>query len=213
MTALLAVLAVLLLLGLVPVGVTLRYDSGAMEVKLKLGPFRIPIYPVGQPHGKKLARQYGRKVKAEREKRKKKAEKKARKKKPRERKEKKLSFDELMQLLGLAWKAVGGLPRKLVVKELYLHVTYREDDAARAAIGYGRAWAVAGTALPVLERVFRIRKQDVGVDLDYEREPMEVFARLDIHILIGTAALLAFRTGFGALKLLLSSKIKGSVKE
>ena len=208
MTALLIVLAVLLLIGFLPAGVKLRYDDGDVEMKLKLGPFRVPLLPARQPRGKKLARRHGKKIKAGRESKKKRAEKRARNKK-----KKKLSFEELMQFVSLALEMVGKLPRKLMMNELYLHVTYSGSDAARAAIGYGRAWAVVGSALPVLERAFRIRKRDVGVDLDYGRESLEVFARLDVHMLVGTAALLAFGAGFRAFKLLLAGKIKRKMKE
>lgn len=229
MTALLIVLAVLLLIGFLPAGVKLRYDDGDVEMKLKLGPFRVPLLPARQPRGKKLARRHRKKIKAGRESMKKRAEKRARNKKKKEeekrkpkeqrtrerleKKKKKLSFEELMQFVSLALEVVGKLPRKLMMNELYLHVTYSGSDAARAAIGYGRAWAVVGSALPVLERAFRIRKRDVGVDLDYGRESLEVFARLDVHMLVGTAALLAFGAGFRALKLLLAGKIKRKMKE
>lgn len=229
MTALLIVLGVLVLIGLLPAGVKLRYDDGDVEAKLKLGPLRVPLLPVRQPRGKKLARRHGKKIKAEQESRKKKAEKRARKKKKKEeekqkpkeqrareraeRRRKKLSFEDLTQLLGLALEVVGKLPKKLMMNELYLHVTYSGSDAAQAAIGYGRSWAVVGAVLPVLERAFRIRKRDVGVDLDYGRESLEVFARLDVHMLVGTAALLAFGVGFRALKVLLVSKIKHKMKE
>lgn len=224
MTALFIVLAGLLVLGFLPMGAKLRYDDGDLEVRLKIGPFRIPLLPVKQPHGKKLAKQHGRKIRAEQKKLKKKAEKKARKKKKAEeekqktkeqrarerleQKKKKLSFDELMQIARLALDMAGRLPRKLTVNELYLHVTFGGRDAAKAAVGYGRAWAAVGAAMPVLRKTFRIRRENVGVELDCERENLGIFGRLDIHMLVGTATLLAFGTGFRFLKLLIENKLK-----
>lgn len=227
MTGLLITLAVLLLLGLIPAGAKVRYDDGDLEVKIKAGPFRVPLLPSKQLHGKKLAKQHGKKVKADREKLKKKALKKVRKKKKKEEEKKKpkeqrarermekkrLSVGELMQLARLGLETVGKLPRKLIMKELYLHVIYGGSDAAQAAIGYGRACGVTAIALPILEKAFRIRKRDVGVELDYGRETMGIFARLDVHMLLGTAALLAFGAGFRFLKLLIESKIKQKMEK
>ncbi len=224
MTALVIVLAVLLLIGLLPAGVKLRYDNGDLEMRLKLGPFRVPLLPTKPLHGKKLARQHRRKVRAGQEKLKKKAQKKALKRKKKEeekkktkeqrkqerleRKKKKLSLSDLMRFLRLAVETAGKLPRKLRINELYLHVICGGKDADQAAIGYGRTWAAVGTALPVLERAFRIRRRDVGVELDYGQASVGIIARLDIHMLIGAAALLAFGTGFRFLKILIANKFK-----
>lgn len=229
MTGLLIALAVLLLFGLLPAGAKVRYDDGDLEVKIKAGPVCVPLLPSKQMHGKKLAKQHSKKVKADREKLKKKALKKVRKKKKKEeekkkskeqrarermeKKKKRLSLGELMQIARLGLETVGKLPRKLIMKELYLHVKYGGSDAAQAAIGYGRACGVTAIALPVLEKAFRIRKRDVGVELDYGREKMGIFARLDVHMLIGTAALLAFGAGFRFLKLLIASKIKQKMEK
>lgn len=229
MTGLLIALAVLLLIGFIPAGAKVRYDDGDLEVKIKAGPFCVPLLPSKQQHGKKLARQYNKKVKADREKLKKKALKKVQKKKKKEeekkkpkeqqarerleKKKKKLSLDELMQLARIALKTVSKLPRKLVMKELCLHVKCGGGDAAQAAIGYGRVCAVTATALPILEKALRIRKRDVGVELDYGRENMGIFARLDVHMLVGTAVLLAFGAGFRFLKLLIESKIKHKMEK
>ena len=229
MTGLLIALAVLLLIGLLPAGAKVQYDDGDLAVTIKAGPFRIPLLPAKQPHGKKLAKQHRKKVKAAQEKLKKKALKKVQKKKKKEeekkkpkeqrdrerleKKKKKLTLDELIQLARIGLGMARKLPRKLVMKELYLHVVYGGGDAAQAAIGYGRACAVTAAALPILEKTFRIRRRDVGVELDYGRETMGIFARLDVHMLVGTAALLAFGAGFRFLKLLIEGKIKSKMKK
>lgn len=229
MTGLLIALGVLLLIGFLPAGAKVRYDDGDLEVRIKAGPFCVPLLPSRQPHGKKLARQHRKKVMAEQKKLKKKALKKVRKKKkkeeekkkPREqrarerleKKKKRLPLDELMQLARVALETVCKLPRKLIMKELCLHVAYGGSDAAQAAIGYGRACAVTATALPILEKAFRIRKRDVGVELDYGRETMGIFARLDVHMLVGTAALLAFGAAFRFLKILIAGKIKQKMEK
>jgi len=123
-------------------------------------------------------------------------------------KKKKLTLGELLPFAQLALRVVGSLPRKLLVRELYLHAVFGGKDAAGAAIGYGRAWALIGAALPPLERCFRIRKRDVGVELDCDRTAPGLFARLDIRMRVGTAVLLAVSAAARAAVIFLQNKRK-----
>lgn len=237
MTALCIVLAVLLLAGLLPVGARVRYDDGELSIQLAAGPVRIALYPAKPLHGRKLAKQFARQREKELAKQRKKAEKarkkaaeKARKKAERKarkkpaatgaapqpapapvkpvKKKKKLTPAELLPLAKLALRVVGSLPRKLLVRELYLHAVFGGKDAAGAATGYGRAWALVGSALPPLERCFRIRKRDVGVELDCDRTALGLFARLDIRMRVGTAVFLAVSAAARAVVILIQNKRK-----
>lgn len=135
---------------------------------------------------------------------------KAKKKKPEKKRKpkKKLSLEELLPIVKLALKVVGDLPRRLILRELRLHVVCGGADAARAAAGYGRAWAAVGAAVPALERCFRIQKRDVGVALDYGRESVGIDALLDIRMRIGTAVLLALDAGVRFAAILVKNKFK-----
>jgi len=239
MTALWIVLAVLLLIGLLPVGGRVRYDDGGLFIQLAAGPVHIGLYPAKPLHGKKLAKQFARQREKElarqekkagkarekaAEKARKKAERKNRKKpvpdaaasqpapaKPAPKK-KKLTLGELLPWARFALRVAGSLPRKLLVRELYLHAVFGGKDAAGAAIGYGRAWALVGTALPVLERCFRIQKRDVGVELDYDRTALGLYARLDIRMRVGTAVFFAVSAAARAVVMLLQNKRKSKEK-
>ncbi len=224
MTALGIVLAVLLLIGLLPVGARVRYDDGDLTVQLAAGPVRIGLYPAKPLHGKKLARQFAKQQRKELVKRQKKLEKarkkaveKARKKRGEALpepagKKKKIPLDQLLPLAKLALRVVGSLPRKLLVRELYLHAVFGGKDAAEAASGYGRAWALIGSVLPPLERCFRIRKRDVGVELDYGRTKLALTARLDIRMRVGTAVWLALSAAARAVVILIQNKRKSKKK-
>ena len=111
--------------------------------------------------------------------------------------------DGILQLLDLAFDTLGDLRRKLRVDELTLYVRIGgSDDPAKAAMGYGRAWAAIGAITPGLERLFVIKKRDIRPALDYTISNTQVDARLVTTITIGRSLALAVRAGIRFLKLL-----------
>ena len=112
-------------------------------------------------------------------------------------------MQEILDLARLAADTLGNLRRKLRMEELMLRVRFGGgDDAAKTAILYGRAWAVIGALLPCLERIFVIKKRDIGAELDYNvDEKMAVDAHTVLTITIGRALALALRAGIGFLKI------------
>ena len=156
---LLVIFAVLVLIGCIPVGVDARYSADGVFLTAKLGPFRLqllPQKPKKKPKKRKPQQKQPKKTPA-------KAEPQAKKPNPL------LSggVDGLMQLLDLAFDTLGDLRRKLRVNELTLYVLIGgADDPAKAAMGYGRAWAAIGAITPSLERLFVIKKRDIRPALD-----------------------------------------------
>ena len=111
--------------------------------------------------------------------------------------------DGLIQLLDLAFDTLGNLRRKLRVNELTLYVHIGgSDDPAKAAMGYGRAWAAIGAITPSLERLFVIKKRDIRPALDYTISNTQVDAHLVTTITIGRSLALALRAGIRFLKIL-----------
>ena len=109
----------------------------------------------------------------------------------------------LMQLLDLAFGTLGDLRRKLRVNELTLYVLIGgADDPAKAAMGYGRAWAAIGAITPSLERLFVIKKRDIRPALDYTISNTQIDAHLVTTITIGRSLALALRAGIRFLKIL-----------
>ena len=191
----LLIFAIFFLIGCIPVGADVSYLGGALTVKAKIGLLRLTLLP---KKPKKPQKQ--KKPKKSKEKPMPKPEKPKEKKKPQL-----LSggISGVMELLQFACDTLGDLRRKLRMERLELHVYFGAgDDAAKTAVSYGRAWALIGAMLPMLERIFVIKERDIGAELDYNKEEkMTLDARLRITITIGRAFALALRAGIRFLKI------------
>ena len=192
---LLVILAVLVLIGCIPVGVDARYSADGVFLTAKLGPFRLqllPQKPKKKPKKRKPQQKQPKKTPAKAE--------------PQEKKPNPLlsgGVDGLMQLLDLAFDTLGDLRRKLRVNELTLYVLIGgADDPAKAAMGYGRAWATIGAITPSLERLFVIKKRDIRPALDYTISNTQIDAHLVTTITIGRSLAFALRAGIRFLKIL-----------
>ena len=192
---LLVILAVLVLIGCIPVGVDARYSADGVFLAARLGPFRLQLLP-----------QKPKKKPKKRKPQQKQPEKTPAKAGPQEKKPNPLlsgGMDGLMQLLDLAFDTLGDLRRKLRVNELTLYVRIGgADDPAKAAVGYGRAWAAIGALTPSLERLFVIKKRDIRPALDYTISNTQIDAHLVTTITIGRSLTLALRAGIRFLKIL-----------
>lgn len=221
MTALLVVALVLLAIGLLPVGVWVQFDRGALALRVKVGPFGIPILPKRTPSIKKLSRQAKNRVKLAEKQEKKLAKKQEKKQKkqakkqakkaaqpPKEKKKPKLSPAFLLELARIGVGFLGGLRRKLYLPELTVYLCMGGADAAAQAEGYARAWAILGAASPVLDNTFRIGKQDLQAVLDWSVTSTECFARVEARLRVGGVVYLALRAGVQFLKAMLQNKKK-----
>ena len=184
---LLAIFAALVLIGCIPVGVDARYNAEGVFLAAKLGPIRLQLLP-------------------QKPKKKKKQQKKPEKAASQEKKPNPIlsgGVDEILQLLDIVLDTLGDLRRKLRVNELTLYVRIGgSDDPAKAAMGYGRAWAAIGAITPSLERLFVIKKRDIQPALDYTISNTQVDAHLVTTITIGRSLALALRAGIRFLKIL-----------
>ena len=196
---LLVIFAVLVLIGCIPVGVDARYSADGVFLMAKLGPFLLqllPQKPKKKPKKRKPQQKQPKKTPAKAE--------------PQEKKPNPLlsgGVDGLMQLLDLAFDTLGDLRRKLRVNELTLYVLIGgADDPAKAAMGYGRAWAAIGAITPSLERLFVIKKRDIRPALDYTISNTQIDAHLVTTITIGRSLALALRAGIRFLKILNEQK-------
>lgn len=191
---LLAIFAALVLIGCIPVGVDARYNAEGVFLAAKLGPIRLQLLPQKPKKKKKQQKQQ------------KKPEKAPEKAASQEKKPNPIlsgGVDEILQLLDIALDTLGDLRRKLCVNELTLYVRIGgSDDPAKAAMGYGRAWAAIGAITPSLERLFVIKKRDIRPALDYTISNTQVDAHLVTTITIGRSLAIALRAGIRFLKIL-----------
>ena len=189
-------LAVIVLLAILPLGVSARYDEAGPVIRLILGPVRLQVFP-------------GRKKNPPREK------KPKQKKKPAQTQTKsgktqskggKLSdFLPIVQtLLDFLWD----FRRKIRVDVLELKLTMAGDDPCDLAVNYGRTWAALGNLEPQLDRLFIIKKKDMQVQCDFEADDTRILARLDLTITLGRILALAVVYAIRALKEFLNIKKK-----
>lgn len=195
----LLVFAVLFLIGCIPLGLDALYREGALSLRAKIGPFWLSRIP----------RRKKRKGTDAAEEKPDAPAKKARLP---------LAVDsasEAWELLRFLSDVLGDLRRKIRLNELTLHVRFGAgDDAAKTAIRYGRAWAIIGVVMPHLERIFVIKKRDIGAELDYnEKENMRVDAHLLTTITVGRALALLVYAGVRYLKITNGMKKGGAGHE
>lgn len=213
----LIVLGILVLLAILPLGVSALYNEDGPLVRLILGPVKLTLFP-GKKKDKKEDPKKEAKAKAKAEAKKQaKAEKKAQaahkvgKKKTSENGG---SWTDFLPLVKTGLAFLGDFRRKLRVKRLEVNLIMAGSDPADLAVSYGKTWAAVGGLMPQLERVFVIRKRNIAVQCDFTAEKTLIYARLDITITLGRLLALVVRYGIRALRdyLNIKNKRKGGAK-
>lgn len=194
-------LAVLVLLGCLPLGISGIYEAAGPTAKLLVGPVRIALYP-----------------------RKKKEKTKPAKEKPKEDTQKAAaaqsekkggSLTDFLPLVQVATDFLGDFRRKLRVKRLEMLLCMAGGDPCDLAINYGKAWAAVGNLMPQLERLFVIKKRDVQVCCDFTAAQTTLYLRADITITLGRLLGLLLRYGWRACKeyfIIMDKRKGGAVK-
>ncbi len=181
-------LGILVLLAILPLGVSVRYYDAGTLVRVIAGPIRLQVFP-----GKKNEPKQKQKQPEEKEKP---AGKTKSKEAPQE---KGGSLTDFLPLVKIGLELLDGFRRKLRVNRLELRLIMAADDPCDLAVNYGRAWAAVGNLWPMLERCFVIKKRDVEVECDFTASETLVIARLDLTITLGRLLGLAVYHGIRAL--------------
>lgn len=182
-------LGILILLALLPLGVSLRYGDKGASVTVQVGPAHYRLYP-----GKKKRKRSETKPEPQKE------PAKASQTTGGEKKPLGGSLTDFLPLVKTGLDMLCDLRRKIRVKELYLRWILAASDPADLAIGYSRAWAALGNLMPQLEQLFVIRKRDVEVECDFTASESKCIARLDVTITLGRMLALAAIYGIRVLK-------------
>ena len=195
-------LGVVILLAVLPLGVSVRYNSEGPLVHVLLGPLKITVFPLPKKKNKKPKKNTQTPESREQPQTKTApapAEPapqnpapppKPKEKKPKE--EKGGSLLDFLPLMKLAFHFLGDFRRKLRLNVLELKLIMAGGDPANLAINYGRAWAAVGNLLPQLDRLFVIKKRDIEVECDFTASETLVIARLDLTITLGRILGLVF---------------------
>lgn len=177
----LAVIVLLLVvISLIRLGGRAKYDADGFRAYVLVGPVKVQLYPAKPKDEKKAKPQ---------------KEKKPKKERPVSEEKAPGTLGRVMELLPVVGEAAGALKRKIRIDHLTLSVVWRAEDAASAAIGYGRANAFLGMIWPLIDNNFRVKKCDWNVDVDYEVQKPQFSADAAITITVGQ--LVAFVLHYG----------------
>ena len=179
MTGWLIALGILVLLAILPVGVSLIYNEDGLFLSILLGLVKIRILPKAAKKEKKEKKAKPPKKQAKKEK----SKATPKEKKPKEKSGGKLT--DFLPLVQIALRLLGSFRRKLRVNRLELKLTMAGGDPCDLAVNYGKAWAAVANLMPQLERIFVIKKRDIQVQCDFVDDTTRIKARLDITITIG----------------------------
>jgi len=184
-----AVIALLVLLCLLPVGIHIRYD-GEVFPKLLIGPFSMTLLPKKKAVGKE----------AEEEKVEKKTDDGEKKKKAFQKPNREQIVYCLQTLPGIVKKALSRTRKGVTVKPLMVKAVFAGEDPADVAQNYGKAQALVSALYPELKKIVRIKKTSISLSTDYEREQMQLMAEVGVFLRIGTVLAIVFSAGFSLLR-------------
>ena len=211
-------LAVLILLAVLPLGVSVLYDSEGPLVEVTAGPLKFKVYPRPKKQKKEKKKKEKKNVQAKGKNAgeadlPKPPQPPAPPKKPKVKKGG--SLTDFIPFVRLALDFLGSFRRKLRLNNLELKLVLASSDPCDLAVNYGRTWAAVGNLMPTLERWFVIKKRNVEVECDFTASETLVTARLDISITLGRLLSLVAVYGSRAVKEFFNFKKKrkgGAVK-
>ncbi len=211
-------LGILTLLAILPLGVSVKYDSVGPLVRLILGPVRFTVFPMKKKEKKEQPKEkLNEKTEVKEKKEGQLPQKPEIPPKPETQEEKQNggSWTAFLPLLKTALDFLGAFRRKLRVNYLELKLILAGDDPCDLGLNYGRAWAAVGNLMPQLEKLFVIKKRNVEVECDFTATETLVIARLDLTITLGRLVGTSVRYGFRILKefIQIKNKRKGGAKQ
>lgn len=194
-------LGIVVLLAILPLGVSAIYDAAGPLIRIIAGPVKIKVFPLKKKAGTEKQKKPKEKKKADT------ATAKANK----PQKSSGGSITDFLPLVQVALDFLNEFRQKLRVNRLELKIILGGGDPCDLGINYGKAWTAVGNLMPQLERFLVIKKRDVEVECDFTASATTVIARLDITITLGRILSLAVRYAIRALRefLKINNKRKG----
>ncbi len=180
-------LGILILLAVLPLGVSVFYDSEGPLVKVIAGPLRIRVFPL--PKKEKKEKKKKEPTPQQQQKTKEEGDfpkpPKPPKPAPKPKEKKGGSLTDFLPFVKLGLNFLGDFRRKLRLDNLELKLILASSDPCDLAVNYGKTWAAAANLLAAMERWFVIKKRNVEVECDFTASETLVTARLDISITLG----------------------------
>ncbi|GHV08265.1 hypothetical protein FACS1894217_10420 [Clostridia bacterium] len=119
--------------------------------------------------------------------------------KPVERAKSSVDFKALVPLLPMAVRKLGRILKFNVIR---LKVVAASAEADRAALMYGRTWTAIGVVTPFLKRYLRIKRYDVGAELDFAKTKPAISGRVKLTVSVFLAIGFAIWAGLKILPIL-----------
>ena len=165
-----AIVLLIVLLALLPVGLRVIYDKNGLQVKLLVGflKFRLNLTEINEMQ---LQRRLRKKKKIQEN-----PDYEPRVLKPDG------TLREFFPLLDLYFQLLFNEKYKLRVKLLELKLTMAADDPFDLAMNYGKAQTILHGLIPQLERFLNIRKKKLDIGCDFLAEETMLYARADLLI-------------------------------
>ena len=179
--AVVIILAIVLLIGIIPLGVRASYDEVGAVVRMIVGPIHLTLFPKNVK--KKASAKTAKKGSSTPAPQKKGGD-----------------YKEFVPLLQLVLDLLLDLKYKIRVNNLVFKLILAGTDPCDLAVNYGRAWAAVGNVMPQLERAFIIKKRDVEVGCDFCADNVTVVARADITISVARLLWIGIKHGFPIIK-------------
>lgn len=175
------------------VGGGAEYSARGFEAWIRLGAFRLRIFPWGRTKGDKPPKKKG-----------------PRKKRPPPKEEasagQKLggALEYAKALLPIALEAAGQFSHKLRMDSLWLELTVGASDPADAALRYGQANGALGALWAPLTRAFHVKDGSAAVHVDFDAQKTTVYGRASLSLNIGQILWLGLYFGWKTLRTALS---------
>ena len=194
-------LAILILLLLLPLGISAFYDSNVLLLFVYLGSLRIKVFPFQHREKKKKAK------KSQSQKNTKPAEKT-------QQAEPSSSITDFFPLVKTVFDFLRDFKARLRVNRLELKMILAGGDPSDLAVNYGRTWIAVGNLMPLLEQFLVIKKRNIDIACDFNAEKTLVLARVDLSITILRLLTLAIYYGIRILReyMNITNQRKGGAK-
>lgn len=164
LVAVLIILLALILIGQIRIGAQVEYCADGLFVRVRVGTFLIPVFPVKKNEG---------------EKRKKKA------KQPKEPRKKKGGMLKLaLDFVPVVLDTLKRFGKSLRVDKLDMELTFAATDPADAAVRYGQANALLGSLWQPITQTLHVvdGHAHVGVDFEETQSTLYILASLSLNI-------------------------------
>ena len=201
---------ILFAIMMISIGIDVRFEDGVIRLSAKVSRFRLQLLP---------KRRREKKDKKPEEKPEKKPEKEKRQKKDKPAKEKKstlhLNLDEVLDLLGVVFRAIRKFFGKWKVERFVLHWIAAGFEPYNTAKVYMYVNDALSQLAPICSNRFHVKDCSVWTDIDFTADDMFLEFGLTMTIRIGQIVGVGLYLAFGALKILMKSRKrnKQEVKE